>query len=311
MRELLIEVTDWKALVKLINAHGIIALAAYNIKAADLENLVPEDAIAILENGRMQSVIRNSWLTERWKEVNLILSDAGISHILLKGMALEHTIYDGFGLRQMNDNDILIRPHQSITAWELLQSKGFVQQPLKSPLFRKIIFSIGRHLPPLSKDGYILEIHNKLFENECPDNKEDNNLFLNSEEITIAGERALILSKEMQLKHLTDHFEYHMKGGECQLRLYADIMHIDKESKIQFPDNFITNPIQSKNPEFRRTSYKRTVLSVPARYRLRFITGDTFPSVKWMRKRYNCSGFKAIAHYPQRIGKLLWLVQKS
>lgn len=307
MEELLSEVSDWEALVKLINAHGIIALASYNIKIADLENLVPEDALAILENGRMQSMIRNFWLTERWKEVNIILTNAGINHILLKGMALEHTVYGSKGLRQMNDNDILIHPDHAITAWELLQKNGFVQQPLKSPLFRKMIFSIGRHLPPLSKEGYTLEIHNRLFENENS-GKGDNNPFRNIEEITIAGEKALILSNEWQLKHLTGHFEYHMIGGECQLRLYADIVLLDKMSKIQFPDIFILNPIQSKNRDFRRTAYKRTVVSVPAKYRLRFIIGDTFPSVSWMRKRYNCSTFKAIAYYPQRIGKILWLV---
>jgi hypothetical protein len=33
---LLGEVSDWHTLVKLINAHGIIALAAYNIKEAGL-----------------------------------------------------------------------------------------------------------------------------------------------------------------------------------------------------------------------------------------------------------------------------------
>ena len=42
LRELVRQVQDWHALVELINAHGIIALAAYNIKAAGLEKEVPE-----------------------------------------------------------------------------------------------------------------------------------------------------------------------------------------------------------------------------------------------------------------------------
>ena len=113
---LLGEVKDWPALVKVINDHGIIALAAYNIKEAKLEKKIPGDAMAFLENGFMKSIVRNTWLTERWKEVNTILSDAGIKHILLKGMALEHTLYGSKGLRQMNDNDIFIKHEESLKA---------------------------------------------------------------------------------------------------------------------------------------------------------------------------------------------------
>ncbi len=43
-------------------------LAAYNIKEAGLSEMVPEHAMALLEDGRMQSMVRNAWLTERWKE---------------------------------------------------------------------------------------------------------------------------------------------------------------------------------------------------------------------------------------------------
>jgi len=94
LSKLIREVSDWNKTAELINAHGIIALAAYNIKEAGLENEIPAEAMAILENGLRQSVVRNIWLTKRWKEVNAILENAGIKHILLKGMALEHTIYD-------------------------------------------------------------------------------------------------------------------------------------------------------------------------------------------------------------------------
>ena len=49
---------DWPELVDLINAHGIIALAAYNIKEAGLEKKIPAQAMTVLENGYLQSVIR-------------------------------------------------------------------------------------------------------------------------------------------------------------------------------------------------------------------------------------------------------------
>jgi hypothetical protein len=63
LSKLIREVTDWDKMVKLINAHGIIALAAYNIKEAGLEKEIPRDSMAILENGYMKNMIRNTWLT--------------------------------------------------------------------------------------------------------------------------------------------------------------------------------------------------------------------------------------------------------
>jgi hypothetical protein len=308
LTQLLLEVHDWTALVHLINAHGIIALSAYNIKKAGLQKMVPEHAMALLENGLRQSMVRNAWLTERWKEVNTILENAGIRHILLKGMALEHTIYGSAGLRQMNDNDIFINPENSIKAWHLLQENGFRQEPFKSPLFKKMIFNFGNHLPALYKDGYALEIHDNLFENETSDDMKSADLFSATKEINIYETRAFILSKEMQLKHLTDHFNKHLMSGDCQLRLYTDIILLDKESSIQFPDNFIDDPIQSNKSEFRKKGYKATIRAVAPQYRLRFIIGDTFPTLKWMMKRYKCGKVSAIVRYPARIGKWWWLV---
>lgn len=309
LRELLSEVNDWKPLVKLINAHGIIALASYNIKIAELENLVPKDSLAILENGRMQSMIRNSWLTERWKEVNIILTNAGINHILLKGMALEHTIYGSSGLRQMNDNDIYIHPDKAIKAWELLKKHGYIPEPYKSPLFAKIRFKIGRHLPALYKDGYMLEIHNRLFYSEADDSNSDP--FSGAEITKIGGIEALILSSEMQLKYLISHYEHHAESGDCQLRLLADINILDKNNKIGIDDRFVEQPIQSSNPEFAKAAFRATLLSVSPESRLRFITGDIFPSLRWMKTRYRCNTLKAMMHYPPRTGKLLWILQKQ
>src|ERR1035437_7680374 len=154
LSKLISEVQDWQKTVELINAHGIIALATYNIKEAGLVKKIPGDAMAFLENGYLKSIVRNTWLTERWKEVNTILCNAGIKHVLLKGMALEHTLYGSKGLRQMNDNDILVKRDEAIKAWELLQKNGYLPGISKSAIHRKIMLNIGKHLPSLFKNGY-------------------------------------------------------------------------------------------------------------------------------------------------------------
>ncbi|MCX6327198.1 MAG: nucleotidyltransferase family protein [Bacteroidia bacterium] len=302
------EVRDWHEMVELINAHGIIALAAYNIKEAGLEKKIPEDAMAILENGYLQSMVRNAWLTERWKEVNTILGNAGIKHVLLKGMALEHTIYDAKGLRQMNDNDVLVKRDDSLKAWYLLQQEGFSHGLIKSPLHKKIMVDIGKHLPTLYKNGYAIEIHHKLFDTKTAGEIGYSDPFDDAVEIFIGDTKASILPKEIQQKYLINHFERHALEGNCQLRLYSDIMLLDKTGTIKIPDHFISNPKQEIKKEHRKAAYIANISSIPVRQRFRYIIGDIFPSVKWMKERYKCTGIKALFYYPLRIGKLMWLL---
>jgi hypothetical protein len=309
LSKLVSQVEDWPATLELINAHGIVALAAYNIKEADLERAIPPDMLTSLNNGYMKSMARNAWLMERWKELNIILCNAGIKHILLKGMALEHTVYGSIGLRQMNDNDILIKHEESFKAWQLLQQEGFTVEPLKSPLFRTISGDINKHLPTLYKKGYAVDIHDDLFENISSVCKDFSDVFANAVEITLAGTKAFILPEKVQLLHLIKHFEGHALAGDCQLRLYRDIHILDKKSTVDIPAAFISDPIQSHKTEFRRAAYLANLKMIPKWKKLLYILGDTFPSVEWMKKRYNCNCLKLLIYYPVRICKLLWLIK--
>jgi len=304
LSDLLGNIEDWEKLVRLVNDHGIIALARYNIKEAGLDNLVPKEALSRLENGYRQSIVRNSWLTERWKGINDILCKAGIKHILLKGMALEHTIYGSKGLRQMSDCDILIKRNEALSAWKILQDEGFVADPLKSPLYKKIILDIGKHLPTLNKDGFAVEIHTRLFSN----NSIDDELFKNAVEIIVNNNCAYILPDAIHLNYLIDHFNYHLESGECQLRLYTDIRLLDPLNPLAFPANFIESPFHKMSFAYRRRQYRSIVSAVPPEKRLRFITGDVFPSVRWMMQRHDCGRWRALLYYPRRFAKLIWLL---
>jgi hypothetical protein len=71
---------------------------------------------------------------------------------------------------------------------------------------------------------------------------------------------------------------------------------------------FLKNP--KNNPPFDKAIvYQQIIKDISGLHRkLLFITGDIFPSVTFMKKRYNCSTLKAITHYPARLGKLWWLM---
>jgi NOL1/NOP2/fmu family ribosome biogenesis protein len=262
----------------------------------------------ILDNGHMQSVIRNTWLVQRWKEVNKILSDAGIKHILLKGMALEYTVYGAKGLRQMTDNDILVKKEDALKAWLLLQKNGFRSEMIKSSLHRKIITDIGKHLPTLVKDGYAVEIHHRLFA-KAEKNEKLNEAIDNAVEIDVEETKAYILNDDIHLEYLKAHLIYHQLSEGSQLRLYLDLELIKPGSAPQYPDGFLTKPNQTGIPGQRKNSFRAVFFSLPPRIRFRFLLGDIFPSLKWMKRRHGCGAVKAILLYPGRIGKVMWLLK--
>jgi hypothetical protein len=307
LKELLIRVEEWDKTVSLINEHGIIALAAYNIKEAGLSEMVPQRTMVLLEDGRRHNMVRNAWLAERWKEVNNILSDSGIKHVLLKGMALEYAVYGGQGLRQMNDTDILVKREEALKAWYLLQKHGFHSEMIKSPIYKKILTDIGKHLPSLTKDGYSVEIHHRLF-NEADKNKTLDNAIDNAVEIKVEGITAYILQNEIHLDYLKKHLQQHMLSGDFQLRLSADMELLKPGSAPAIPDSFFVKPKQLPGLKQRKNVYRILFFSVPHRHRLRYLAGDIFPSVRWLKKRHNCSSFAAIFYYPRRIAKVLWLI---
>ncbi len=300
------EIKDWMKFVTLANNHGIIALAAHNFRITNLTDLIPGDAKRLLNDGLMQSMVRNTWLTERWKEVNRILTYAGIRHVLLKGMALEHTVYGSRGLRQMTDNDILLKREDGLRAWELLQEHGFTPQPVKSPLHRKIIADIGKHLPALVKDGYALEIHLRLTGD--PDmNPATDDIMDRAMPVNIDGITAFIPDDKIHLGYLIEHYLYHQAFSGPELKLLLDISLLKKDAYKSINPGILTNPSAFKNPGYRKRIYREQVLSLSPGKRLRFLAGDIFPSPGWMKQRYDCSMAGLLVRYPARLWKLTWL----
>jgi len=302
--ELLKEVSDWDTMVRIINSHGIIALAAYNITKAGLEKEIPQKTFDILNAGLIKNIARNTWLKERWKELNKILTDTGIRYVLLKGMALEHTIYGSKGLRQMTDIDILVDEGSAEGTADILLRNGFKTSPLKSHLFTRMQKHIGKHYPTFEKDGLMIDMHvrisGKIFVKEdftsCTD------------QILIDGLNANILKKDIHTQFLIDHFKWHEINGDCQFRLFRDIKLLDPDADVNFPKEFVEEPKQGHKPHYRRFQYKSAIKSIPKRYRLLYLAGDIFPSIGWMKKRYGCSAAGAVLRYPLRLLKLARLL---
>ncbi len=214
--------TDWKYFASLANDHGVAALVYHNLDKLGLLNEIPEEMLIFLRGSLMKSLSRNTYNTETMVEVLRLLDRAEIKTVLLKGFALELTVYGNAGLRQMTDVDVLISREQCIKARNILLSNGFVSLPSKSIFHNLIIADLGKHLPSLIKNGASVEIHNELF------GTRKNNLttlFYNSSyEIDLKGEKAYIPQTQIFFLYLVRHLYLHEMNNESQLRLYTDLV---------------------------------------------------------------------------------------
>jgi len=153
----------WKLFSSLAVRHGVAALVWQNITDLGLAGSVPETEKTLMEGLRFKSIARVSWITEAAAGVTSLLEQEGIRVVLLKGLALEQTVYGSRGLRQMSDADLLVAPSDALKARDILVRNGFRSMPLKSSLYRHIILDLGNHLPELHRGGISVDLHYRLF----------------------------------------------------------------------------------------------------------------------------------------------------
>ena len=213
--------SEWKLFAGLAVRHGVAALAWQNISDLGLAGSVPETEKTLLEGLRFKSIARVSWITEAAAGVTAMLEKEGIKVVLLKGLALEHTVYGSKGLRQMSDADLLVAPSDALKARDILVREGFSSMPLKSPLYRNIILDLGNHLPELHRGGISVDLHYRLF---GPEGGEMVARAIEESEIIVSGDRHFrVLPPMISFLALVSHIYKHEIKGEFQLRLWTDI----------------------------------------------------------------------------------------
>jgi hypothetical protein len=221
IRELMKEVKDWDRFVDISNRHGVIALCWYNLKEPGNSYYVPARQLEILHSAYLKNLTRNTFIYKNLEEIASLAVKENIKIVLLKGAALEKTVYGNQGLRQMSDIDILVRQDEASSLRGILLKKGFESAPLVSSFHEKIMPAYGKHLPEMYKNGIAVEIHFKLFD------QKGNTLtteFLNKA-VRVSDTGTNLHSPEPQLffLYLLKHLDKHEKSGYFQLRLYTDL----------------------------------------------------------------------------------------
>jgi hypothetical protein len=158
-----------------------------------------------------------------------------IKTVVLKGLALENSVYGSSGLRQMSDIDILIDRNECIKARKILMSNGYKSLPVKSPFHEMIIDHFGKHLPSLIKNGTSVEIHNELFGDRK--NLMTKMLYDSSYEFNIKGEKAWLPRPQIFFLYLIKHLWLHEINNESQLRLYTDLIVLVEKYRDEIINN--------------------------------------------------------------------------
>jgi hypothetical protein len=354
-------VTDWDYFKNLANSHGVAALVWHNLEKHNLLSVIPDDVIAYLRGALLKSLSWNTFNTEAMGEVLQLLNRENIKTVVLKGLALENSVYGNSGLRQMNDVDILISGEDCIKARKILISNGYVSLPVKSVFHKLILYHYGKHLPSLIKNGTSIEIHHELF--GIRNHEFTRMLYDNSYEVQIKGEKTWFPQPQIFFLYLVYHLHQHELNNESQLRLYTDLVvliekyydeilnrtlllyatesgmseilashllplsemwgfsfprmiddFIDKWHNRDSIDNFIffLGSPKDNPPIDKAGSYRQVISDIPGFHRkFLYVLGDLFPSLDFMKNRYNCKSiWKVIFYYPHRFGKVLWLFKK-
>lgn len=216
------QTTDWDYFLLLARKHGVSALVYHNSSRLGLTDHIPPPVTDNLRNSFMMNLARNSGFIVKMNPVLNLLNSRNIKTVLLKGLALELSVYGNSGLRQMTDVDILVSPENALAARQTLIENGFVSKPLKSVLYKPLLACSGKHLPGLSSEGLSVEIHTDLFGRKK--SFLTRMLYDESLETDLAGEKAFIPAPLMFFAYLVKHLWLHEMKNESQLRLYTDLV---------------------------------------------------------------------------------------
>jgi hypothetical protein len=214
--------TDWSYFVSLADAHGVAALVYNNLEKLKFLQYLPKDGVEHLHNALLMSLSRNTHFTESVDEVLKLLNKENIKMVLLKGMALELSVYGNAGLRQMTDVDVLMTREDCLKARKVLMNNEFVSLPVKSVFHKPILADTGKHLPTLIRNDFLFELHHELF--GAGKNILTKMLYEASHEIVIKGEKSFLPEPQIFFLYLVKHLYLHEMNNESQLRLYADLV---------------------------------------------------------------------------------------
>lgn len=197
---------DWERFCKLAIQHRVMPLLDYRFKEESLEDLLPVTVKEQLAAKFREQTYRNLALQVELCKIVKGWQKVRIPVIVLKGMHLAPLIYPHLGLRQMHDLDLLVAPENARRASEVLETLGY---RLAKPLSESDLdFSLSQHLPVMTKDDFIVEIHGRICKPDKLYSIDTQILWNNAQRVEIGGLPVQVLDPIDLFLHLCIHISY-------------------------------------------------------------------------------------------------------
>jgi len=165
------------------------------------------------------------------KKIQKTFNAEGIELILLKGSHLAQFVYHDVGLRAMSDIDIMVKKEEFLKAVELLFQMGFsVPREEKVEFIERCKADFNnmslylRHFPSLvdQRNKVKLDVHFSLVKLSSPFNIDINGLWERSKKAEANATKALLLSAEDLLLHISIHNSYNHKFKFVGIKAICD-----------------------------------------------------------------------------------------
>ncbi|MCK6629194.1 MAG: nucleotidyltransferase family protein [Anaerolineae bacterium] len=223
---------DWARLVHHADGHSLTPLLYATWHEAGQLERIPAAVRERMAQAYADNARRNENIRAELLELDQLLSEAAVPHLILKGWSLIENLYSDPARRVLYDHDFLVPAGQAETGHRALQAAGFRPLPGKDEWIEK-------HLPALWRNdnyqwnGYLfdplyprpVELHVRLWEQgwrglavrQLPDPWAD------AQTQIIAGAPMQRLSAENTLIHLAMHFAGHLVEREARLNQLLDL----------------------------------------------------------------------------------------
>jgi hypothetical protein len=204
---------DWEEILESASWHGVAPLLYHNLKGLYQSFAISQNAMDRLKKAYYENLARNMYFYAELSRILEAFGDKGINIIVLKGAALAGAVYGNMALRPMNDIDLLVKEEDIAYAEKVMSELGYLFQG-ERPLewYRENHF----HIPYVHPEKNVLvEVHWHISGKYHPSqiNVTDTDIIKRwwerAQYVEISGRRALVLSPDDLIFHLSLHFLKH------------------------------------------------------------------------------------------------------
>jgi hypothetical protein len=197
------EVSDWRALVKQADRHGVIGLLDRALTASTFRP-EPEIRDAFRRRAAVQRLSQRRF-AEVLDEILRALAGAGVEVVVLKGPVLGERLYGEASLRVSSDLDLMVAPQALAAAAATLDGLGFRTEAIPEDAAVR-----GHHVKALRTDSPVVELHHRLSANLGVLIPSEEFLMRSLPHRTAQGADCRVLAVEDELFYLVLHAAEHL-----------------------------------------------------------------------------------------------------